>query len=195
VVFTSAKRRVRTNIGEYGAPDLEADVEDGAAKPKRIYDSAKFMGETSAPITTQMGIETVSLPSPRLTGRQDCAARSDGSDEPDRREPGAGLPFKLEKGGTTRDDFVYNKDSALGIYLADRHRQAEQPGLQHWNGVGVSGATSSARSGSTFQCANGDRRGLNFYGSLIGDRRLRHLSRAAEELGLQPEYRPGARHR
>ena len=32
--------------------------------------------------------------------------------------PAKGLPFVLKQGGDEQDDFIYNKDSALGIYLA-----------------------------------------------------------------------------
>ena len=46
--------------------------------------------------------------------------------------PFHGLPFHHSGGGDAKDDFIYNKDSALGIYLAATRRKAAQPRLQYW---------------------------------------------------------------
>src|ERR1700759_951126 len=66
-----------------------------------------------------MGIETVSLPlaatyGPGKTARHGPMAVMSRIVE----NPAAGLPFELKQGGDDKDDFIYNKDSALGIYLA-----------------------------------------------------------------------------
>src|SRR5436309_4451526 len=45
VVFTSAKGVYGPIVGEYGAPTYKPMPEDMPKNPKRIYDSAKFMGE------------------------------------------------------------------------------------------------------------------------------------------------------
>ena len=45
--------------------------------------------------------------------------------------PAHGLPFKLEHGGDDKDDFIYNKDSAHGIFLATMAEQAQKPPVQH----------------------------------------------------------------
>src|SRR6195952_1134923 len=45
VVFTSAKGVYGPVVGEYGAPTYKPMPEDMPKNPKRIYDSAKFMGE------------------------------------------------------------------------------------------------------------------------------------------------------
>jgi nucleoside-diphosphate-sugar epimerase len=48
--------------GRIRLADLEADAGGSAGKPKRIYDSAKFMGENVCTYYhDNMGIETVSL--------------------------------------------------------------------------------------------------------------------------------------
>src|SRR5262245_63828799 len=51
--------------------------------------------------------------------------------------PAHGLPYRLPQRGEVKDDFVYNKDSAHGIYLACT---AENPKSRVYNigtGVGV----------------------------------------------------------
>jgi UDP-glucose 4-epimerase len=65
VVFTSAKGVYGPVTGEYGSPTWKPMPEDLPAKPKRIYDSAKFMGENVCTYYhDNMGIETVSEPVP-----------------------------------------------------------------------------------------------------------------------------------
>src|SRR5882672_6925023 len=62
VVFTSAKGVYGPVTGEYGAPTWKPMSEDLPARPKRIYDSAKLMGENICTYyNDHMGIETVSL--------------------------------------------------------------------------------------------------------------------------------------
>lgn len=124
VVFTSAKGVYGPITGEYGAPTWKPMPEDLPAKPKRIYDSAKFMGENVCTYyNDNMGVETVSLRfastyGPGKTARHGPMAVMSRIVE----NPANGLPFKLEQGGDDKDDFIYNKDSALGIYLGDRRR-------------------------------------------------------------------------
>ena len=62
VVFTSAKGVYGPVTGEYGAPTWKPMSEDLPAKPKRIYDSAKFMGENVCTYYhDNMGLDTISL--------------------------------------------------------------------------------------------------------------------------------------
>src|SRR5258708_31937651 len=46
--------------------------------------------------------------------------------------PFNGLPFRLAQGGDEKDDFIYNKDSAHGIYLACT---AENPNSRNFLGM------------------------------------------------------------
>src|SRR5258705_127634 len=113
--------------------------EDLPAKPKRIYDSAKFMGENvCAYYNDNMGIETVSLRfastyGPGKTARHGPMAVMSRIVE----NPAHGLPFKLERGGDDKDDFIYNKDSALGIYLAVVADQLKSRVFNIGTGTGV----------------------------------------------------------
>ena len=45
--------------------------------------------------------------------------------------PFHGLPFHHPVGGEAKDDFIYNKDSALGIYLATIAEKVSEPRLQY----------------------------------------------------------------
>ncbi len=139
VVFTSAKGVYGPVTGEYGSPTWKPMSEDLPAKPKRIYDSAKFMGENvCAYYNDNMGIETVSLRfastyGPGKTARHGPMAVMSRIVE----NPAHGLPFKLEQGGDDKDDFVYNKDSALGIYLATVAGKLKSRVYNIGTGVGV----------------------------------------------------------
>ena len=104
VVFTSAKGVYGPVTGEYGSPTWKPMSEDLPAKPKRIYDSAKFMGENvCAYYNDNMGIETVSLRfastyGPGKTARHGPMAVMSRIVE----NPAHGLPFKLNRAATTR---------------------------------------------------------------------------------------------
>ncbi len=88
------------SLGEYGSPTWKPMSEDLPAKPKRIYDSAKFMGENvCAYYNDNMGIETVSLRfastyGPGKTARHGPMAVMSRIVE----NPARGLPFEIEAG-------------------------------------------------------------------------------------------------
>ena len=191
VVFTSAKGVYGPLVGEYGSPTWKPLTEDLPAKPKRIYDSAKFMGENvCAYYHDNMGIETVSLRfastyGPGKTARHGPMAVMSRIVE----NPAHGLPFRLEQGGDDKDDFIYNKDSALGIYLATVADKVKSRLYNIGTGVGV-----TLRD---FECVikkhipNAQMEiggGLNFYGFAYPATGNHYISRAREELGYKPEF-------
>src|SRR3981189_3513765 len=139
LVFTSAKGVYGPITGEYGAPTWKPMSEDVPAKPKRIYDSAKFMGENICTYyNDNMGIETVSLRfsstyGPGKTARHGPMAGMSRTVE----NPAHGLALKIERGGDDKDDFIYNKDSALGIYLATVADKVQSRVYNIGTGVGV----------------------------------------------------------
>ena len=139
VVFTSAKGVYGPVTGEYGSPTWKPMSEDLPARPKRIYDSAKFMGENVCTYyNDNLGVETVSLRfastyGPGKTARHGPMAVMSRIVE----NPAQGLPFKLEQGGDDKDDFIYNKDSALGIYLATVAEKLKSRVYNIGTGVGV----------------------------------------------------------
>src|SRR5258708_13026515 len=85
-----------------------------------------------------MGVETVSLRfastyGPGKTARHGPMAVMSRIVE----NPAHGLPFRLEQGGDDKDDFIYNKDSALGIYLATTVDKVKSRVYNIGTGVGV----------------------------------------------------------
>ena len=197
VVFTSAKGVYGPVLGEYGSPTWKPMSEDLPAKPKRIYDSAKFMGENvCAYYNDNMGIETVSLRfastyGPGKTARHGPMAVMSRIVE----NPAAGLPFELKQGGDDKDDFVYNKDSALGIYLAITADKIKSRVYNIGTGVGVTLRLRARHQEAHPERADGDRRRAQLLRlPLSRHRRLRHLARP-RRTRLQAGVRSGKRHR
>ena len=191
VVFTSAKGIYGPVTGEYGAPTWKPMPEDLPAKPKRIYDSAKFMGENVCTYyNDNMGIETVSLRfastyGPGKTARHGPMAVMSRIVE----NPAAGLPFELKQGGDDKDDFIYNKDSALGIYLATTADNVKSRVYNIGTGVGVTlrdfeRVIKKHIPGAKMEIGGG----LNFYGFAYPATGVYDISRARDELGYKPEY-------
>lgn len=165
--------------------------EDLPAKPKRIYNSAKFMGENVCTYYhDNMGLETVSLHfastyGPGKTARHGPMAVMSRIVE----NPANGLPFKLEKDGEDKDDFIYNKDSALGIYLATVAHSVKSRVYNIGIGVGVTLRDFERvikKHIPNAQMAIGG--GLNFYGFAYPATGVYDISRARDELGYKPEY-------
>jgi UDP-glucose 4-epimerase len=191
VVFTSAKGVYGPVTGEYGAPTWKPMPEDLPARPRRIYDSAKFMGENvCAYYNDNMGIETVSLRfastyGPGKTARHGPMAVMSRIVE----NPANGLPFKLEQGGDDRDDFIYNKDSALGIHLATVADKVKSRVYNIGTGVGVTLRDFERVIKKHIPNAQMDiGGGLNFYGFAYPATGVYDISRARAELGYAPEY-------
>jgi len=191
VVFTSAKGVYGPITGEYGSPTWKPMPEDLAAKPKRIYDSAKFMGENiCAYYNDNMGIETVSLRfastyGPGKTARHGPMAVMSRIVE----NPANGLPFTLAQGGDDKDDFIYNKDSAIGIYLAITADKVKSRVYNIGTGVGVTlrdFARVIRKHIPNAQMEIGG--GLNFYGFPYPATGIYDISRARAELGYEPQY-------
>jgi len=191
VVFTSAKGVYGPITGEYGSPTWKPMPEDLAAKPKRIYDSAKFMGENiCAYYNDNMGIETVSLRfastyGPGKTARHGPMAVMSRIVE----KPANGLPFTLAQGGDDKDDFIYNKDSAIGIYLAITADKVKSRVYNIGTGVGVTlrdFARVIRKHIPNAQMEIGG--GLNFYGFPYPATGIYDISRARAELGYEPQY-------
>ena len=191
VVFTSAKGVYGPVTGEYGSPTWKPISEDLPAKPKRIYDSAKFMGENvCAYYNDNMGIETVSLRfastyGPGKTARHGPMAVMSRIVE----NPANGLPFKLEQGGDDKDDFIYNKDSALGIYLATVAEKVPSRVYNIGSGEGlrldeIAVAVRKHIPGAQIEVGPGD----NFLGMPYPPHGVYDISRARNELGFKPEY-------
>ena len=191
VVYTSAKGVYGAISGEYTHPTYKLLDEDHPKNPIRIYDSAKLMGEhTGIYYQKNLGVDVVILRfsftyGPGKTARHGAMGITSQLVE----NPFNGLPFHLTQGGEQKDDFIYNKDSALGIYLACI---AENPKSRIYNigsGIGITLADFARvirRQLPQAQIEIGP--GLNFLGFSYCPHSIYDISRARRDLGYKPQY-------
>jgi UDP-glucose 4-epimerase len=191
VVYTSAKGIYGPVLGEYGAPNYKPMSEDMPKNPQRIYDSAKLMGENLCVYYAKnMGVDTVVLRFATTYGPGKTARHGKmGVTSQIIEAPASGRPFHLAQGGDEQDDFIYNKDSALGVYLA---AIAENPKSRIYNiGSGVGSTLKDFERILRKHIPSADIKigpGLNFLGMPYPAHGVYDVSRAREELGFKPEY-------
>ncbi len=190
VVYTSAKGVYGPFLGDYGAPTYKLVTEDHPKEPKRIYDSAKLMGEHATLYWATLGLDVVVLRFATTYGPGKTARHGNmGVTSQIVEQPANGQPFRIANGGDEKDDFIYNKDSALGIYLAVT---AKNPASRIYNigtGTGVTLKDVAAilrRHLPNAVIEIGP--GLNFLGSPYPMYGIYDISRAQQELGYQPEF-------
>ena len=200
VVYTSAKGIYGPVLGEYGAPTYKPVPEDLPKNPKRIYDSAKLMAEQAALYyQANMGLDAVVLRFATTYGPGKTARHGKmGVTSAIVENPASGLPFRLAQGGDEKDDFIYNKDSAYGIYLACT---AENPKSRVYNiGTGVGITLNDVARVIRKHLPHAEIEigpGLNFLGMPYPASNVYDISRARAELGYAPQVdlREGERRR
>jgi UDP-glucose 4-epimerase len=191
VVYTSAKGIYGPVLGEYGFPTYKPMPEDMPKNPQRIYDAAKLMGEHAGLYySANMGVDVVILRfastyGPGKTARHGkMGVMSQIVEAPARDEP-----FRIAQGGEEKDDFVYNKDSAYGIYLATI---AKNPKSRVYNiGTGVGVTLNDFADAVRAQIPDADIQigpGLNFLGMPYPASGVYDVTRAREELGFIAQY-------
>jgi UDP-glucose 4-epimerase len=191
VVYTSAKGVYGDVSGPFAHPTYAPLPESYPKNPTRIYDAAKLMGEhTAIYYQKHLGVDAVVLRfattyGPGKTARHGAMGATSRIVE----NPFNGLPFEVAAGGDQHDDFIYNKDSALGIYLACI---AEKPASRIYNiGSGV-GATLHDFARVIHRHIPDARidigPGLNFLNLPFSTYSIYDISRAREELGYRPHY-------
>ena len=113
--------------------------EDHPKNPKRIYDSAKLMAEqVGLYYQANMGMDVVVLRFATTYGPGKTARHGKmGVTSQIVENPANGLPFRLPQGGDEKDDFIYNKDSAHGIYLACMAKNPKSRVYNIGTGVGI----------------------------------------------------------
>jgi UDP-glucose 4-epimerase len=190
VVYTSAKGVYGPFRGEYGSPAYKLITEDHPKDPKRIYDSAKLMGENATVYWGTLGLDVVVLRFATTYGPGKTARHGNmGVTSQIIEQPASGQPFRIAQGGDEKDDFIYNKDSALGIYLATMAKNLDSRVFNIGTGVGVTlkdVATILRKHLPKAVIEVGP--GLNFLGSPYPMHGVYDISRAQKELGYQPEY-------
>ena len=191
VVYTSAKGVYGPVTGDHGSPLYKPMPEDLPKNPKRIYDAAKLMGEhLCIYYNGNMGVDAVVLRFATTYGPGKTARHGKmGVTSQIIEAPAAGRPFHIAQGGDEKDDFVYNKDSALGIYLATI---ASNPKSRIYNiGSGVGSTLRDFERILRKHIPNADIKigpGLNFLGMPYPAHGVYDVSRAREELGFKPEF-------
>jgi UDP-glucose 4-epimerase len=190
VVYTSAKGIYGPVLGEYGPPTYKPMPEDMPKYPQRIYDSAKLMGEqTVLYYAKEMGLDTAVLRFSTTYGPGKTARHGKmGVTSQIVENPFCGLPFH-HQGGDAKDDFVYNKDSALGIYLATIADRV--PSRVYNIGSGIGQSLNDFAAVLRKQLPTADIKigpGLNFLGMPYPPHGVYDIARARGELGYKPEY-------
>jgi UDP-glucose 4-epimerase len=103
--------------------------------------------------------------------------------------PANGVPFTLAQGGDDKDDFIYNKDSALGLYLATVADKVKSRVYNIGTGAGVTLRDFERVIRKHIPNARIEiGGGLNFYGFPYPATGVYDISRAREELGYSPQY-------
>jgi UDP-glucose 4-epimerase len=191
VVYTSAKGIYGPFIGAYGHPDYRPLPEDAPKNPQRIYDSAKQMAEqTALYYAANHDVDVAILRFSTTYGPGKTARHGKmGVTSQIVENPFNGLPFHHPYGGEAKDDFVYNKDSALGIYLATVAAKVPSRVYNIGSGLGLTlhdfAAVLRKRiPGADIQIGPG----ANFLGMPYPPHGIYDVTRARSELGFNPEY-------
>jgi UDP-glucose 4-epimerase len=191
VVYTSAKGVYGPFLGVDGYPTYQPIAEDHPKNPWRIYDAAKLMAEhTCLYYNATFGVDVAILRfattfGPGKTERHGLMGVTSQIIE----APAHGRPFHLKQGGDEKDDFIYNKDSALGIYLATVAEQVE--GRVYNIGSGIGRTLNDFADVLRRRLPNADIEigpGLNFLGVAKPLAGIYDISRARKELGYEPQY-------
>jgi UDP-glucose 4-epimerase len=191
VVYTSAKGVYGPFVGPHGPPDYKPVPEDMPKNPQRIYDSAKLMGEqTVLYYANNMGVDTAVLRFATTYGPGKTARHGKmGVTSQIVENPFLGHPFHHPEGAEAKDDFVYNKDSALGIYLAT---VADKVPSRVYNiGSGVGHTLNDFAAVLRKMLPRADIKigpGHNFLGMPYQPHGVYDITRARDELGFKPQY-------
>jgi UDP-glucose 4-epimerase len=191
VVYTSAKGIYGPILGEYGPPHYRPIPEDMPKNPQRIYDSAKLMSEQAALYyANNFGIDVAVLRFATTYGPGKTARHGKmGVTSQIVENPFHRIAFKHPYGSEAKDDFIYNKDSALGIYLATVAEKVPSRVYNIGSGQGVSLTDIAAvvrkhLPGAEIEIGPGD----NFLGMPYPPHGVYDVSRARNELGFEAEY-------
>ena len=191
VVYTSAKGIYGPVLGDYGPPHYKPMPEDMPKNPQRIYDSAKLMSEqTALYYANNFGLDVAILRFATTYGPGKTARHGKmGVTSQIVEAPFNGLPFHHPYGAEAKDDFIYNKDSALGVYLATTADKVPSRVYNIGSGEGLTlndfaVAIRKQIPGADIKIGPGD----NFLGMPYPPHGVYDVSRARNELGFKPEY-------
>ena len=191
VIYTSARGVYGHIAGEHGHPTYKPLDEDHPKNPVRIYESAKLMGEHMGQFyQSTYGLEFAALRfsssyGPGKTVRHGEVALVSQIIE------GAfsGKPVAVEKGGEQKNDMIYNKDAARGVYLACMAPKLDCSAYNIGTGVGVTLNDVAAEvrrilPGAEIKIGPG----LHYTGGPTHYYSIYDITRAKQDLGFSPQY-------
>lgn len=190
VVFTSAKGVYAPMEGEYGHPTYKPITEDYPKNPFRIYDSAKLMGEHMGQFYQRTyGLEFVALRFSSTYGIGKTFRHGDDKAVLSRLIEAAlaKMPVIIDKGGYQKNDFIYTKDAAYGVFLACTARKLNYSAYNIGTGVGVTieDFTEEVKQllhGVSIEMRPGISEGKSRHNCIFD------ISRAKEDLGFLPQF-------
>jgi UDP-glucose 4-epimerase len=194
VVYTSAKGIYGHIDGEYGHPTYKPLPEDHPKRPMRIYESAKLMGEHMGQFYQRTyGLEFTALRF-SMTYGPGKTVRHGAMSVLSQIIEGAysGKAVRIEKGGDQKDDMIYNKDVAHGIYLACTVPKLRYDAYNIGTGVGftlkdVANEVKRLIPETDIQIGSG----LHFLGGPTYYYSVYDITRAREDLGFSPRFTLG----
>lgn len=191
VVYTSAKGVYGDVRGKHGHPTYQPLNEDHPKNPVRIYDAAKFMGENSGLFYhSHYGLDFVALRFSTTYGPGKTARHGKmGVTSAIVENPFCGKPFRAAKGGDQKDDFIYSKDAALGVYLACTAKALKHRIFNIGTGAGVT-LHDFARAVKQYlpQAEIEIGAGLDYMDAPASYYSVYDISRARDELGYEPRF-------
>lgn len=191
VIYASAKGIYGHVTGEYAHPTYKPLPEDYPKNPVRIYESAKLMGEHIGQFYHRTyGVEFAALRfgqtyGPGKTVRHGARAIISEIIE------GAytGKPVVVEKGGEQKNDTIYNKDAALGVYLACVAPKLSYTAYNIGGGAGVSLRDVAKEVKAVIPDADINvGPGLHFMGGPTHYYCVFDITRAKQDLGFSPKF-------
>ena len=190
VIFSSAKGVYASMEGEYGYPTYKPLTEDYPKNPFRIYDSAKLMGEHMGQFYQRTyGLEFAALRFGSTYGIGKTFRHGEDKAVISSLIEGAlaRKPVIIDKGGYQKNDFIYTKDAAYGVYLACTARKLNYSAYNIGTGVGVTIEDFAEEVKRILPGVN-----IEMRPGISGGKRSHNciydISRAKEDLGYSPQF-------
>jgi UDP-glucose 4-epimerase len=190
VIFSSAKGVYAATEPPHGPPTYKPITEDYPKDPLRIYDSAKLMGEHMGQFYRRTyGLDFAALRFSATYGLGKTFRHGGDKAVLNRLIEGAFTrkPTIIDKGGDPKNDFIYTKDAAYGVYLACIARKLNHSVYNIGTGVGVTveDFAEEARKlfpGSNIEFRPGGSEGKPTYNCIYD------ISRARQDLDYSPQF-------
>jgi len=191
VIYMSAKGVYGHIDGEYAHPTYRPLTEDHPKNPVRIYESAKLMGEHIGEFYQRTyGLEFAALRASSSYG-PGKTVRHGGMAVVSKIIEGAhaGNPVKISKGADQKNDFIYNKDIAHGIYLACTASRLNHTAYNLGTGVGVTLGDVAAEVTRVIPQADIEiGPGLHYMEGPTHYYCIYDVTRARQDLGFSPQF-------